>query len=229
MYTFQNVHSDRRDNVHDFGCPNPAINPISAEKGKQLQKLKEKLTQWEKSLEEREALTKNFENEIFREKMGMLDLKSNILDERDKVHQQAMSNAETVVEMRLLQNELKHKEERIQQLDKELATIKSKSRISASTEQRQKEEPKPFWEVIKGYLPWIISSLALVATYLIAKNGEKPTLPSELKALKGVFDGLSEKDQKSLGEKLKHYANLHVGQADKDGTLHLKGNQLLKK
>jgi hypothetical protein len=46
--------------------------------------------------------------------------------------------------------------------------------------------------------------------------------------LAGVFDGLSENDQKALGEKLKYYADKHTDPADANKMLQLSISQSKK-
>jgi hypothetical protein len=79
-----------------------------------------------------------------------------------------------------------------------------------------------------GFLPWIAGGLALISIYLLATKDNKPALPKELQELAGVFDGLSENDQKALGKKLKYYADNHTDPADANKMLQLSISQSKK-
>lgn len=205
-----NVHQ----NVHKTEHVSSDLEKASLRTENQLRQWEERLSRWEKTLLEREKRIKEQEEEIYQEKLTLLDLKSKILDERDKIHQQALEGTEKMVELKLLQKELTHKDDKIQQLTRELGLIKEN--VHSNNKDRKSVEPKTFWEQVKDYLPWIITGITAIVAYLLAKKGNKPPLPQELKGLAVYFDGLPEKDQKALGEKLKYYANLHAPTANEE-------------
>ena len=120
--------------------------------------------------------------------------------------------------MKIQQNELKHKDEKIQRLENELSLAKSKQR---NHEEKKETEPKTFWAEIKPFLPFISGGIGLIAGYFIAKKNNKPELPPVLKEIAGLFDHMSEEDQKKLGEKLKYYADMHTSPVEKDKILQL--------
>ncbi len=183
---------------------------------KRLKKREEQLAIREKSLLEQERKLSEREKEIFNDKMEILDMKSKVLDEREKLLQKTLEGTESIIEMKLLQNESKHKDEKIQQLREELSNAKSK--LQKIKEERKESEPKTFWEQIKPFLPFISGGLGLIAGYFIVKKNNKPELPPVLKEIAGLFDHLSEEDQKKLGEKLTYYANLHTVPAKENKT-----------
>ena len=115
--------------------------------------------------------------------------------------------------MKILQNESKHKDERIHRLENELSIAKSKPQ--KNYEDRRENEPKTIWEQIKPFLPFISGGIGLIAGYFIAKKTNKPELPPVLKEIAGLFDHMSEEDQKKLGEKLKYYADMHTDSVTK--------------
>jgi hypothetical protein len=216
------VHESVQKSVH----PNSSQDKKYSDAEKRLQQWDERLSKWEKSLIERDKMIKDQEKEIFQEKLDVLELKSMVLDERDKVHQKALDGTEMVVDMRLLKNDLKHKDEMIHQLSKELSFIKDK--LLSRMKDHKKGEPKTLLEQFMGFLPWIAGGLALISIYLLATKDNKPALPKELQELAGVFDGLSENDQKALGEKLKYYADKHTDPADANKMLQLSISQSKK-
>jgi len=223
------VHSDVHDvheSEHKSVHTNSNLDKKDSDTEKRLQHWDERLSKWEKSLFERDKMIKNQEKEIFQEKLDALELKSMALDERDKVHQKALDGTEMVVDMRLLKNDLKHKDEVIHQLSKELSFIKDK--LLSRMKDHKKGEPKTLLEQFMGFLPWIAGGLALISIYLLATKDNKPALPKELLELAGVFDGLSENDQKALGEKLKYYADKHTDPADANKMLQLSISQSKK-
>lgn len=212
----ENVHSDVeivQKSVHNAEHSNLSKDKVDSNTEKRLQKWEEQLLIKNKSLQEQERKIKEQEKEIFKEKMEVLDLKSKVLDEREKLQQKTLEVTESIIELKLLQNESKHKEEKIQQLKEELSIAKSKSK--KIQEERKESEPKTFWEQIKPFLPVISGGIGLIAGYFIAKNNNKPELPPVLKEFAGLFDHLSEEDQKKLGEKLKYYADLHTDSVTK--------------
>ena len=225
----EDVHSDVhgvQESVHKSVHPNSSPDKKDSDAEKRLQHWEERLSKWEKSLLERDKMIKDQEKEIFQEKLDVLELKSMVLDERDKVHQKALDGTEMVVDMRLLKNDLKHKDEVIHQLSKELSFIKDK--LLTRMADHKKDEPKTLMEQFKGFLPWIAGGLALISIYLLATKDNKPALPKELHELAGVFDGLSENDQKALGEKLRYYADKHTDPADANKMLQLSISQSKK-
>lgn len=175
---------------------------------KRLLQWDERLSRWEKSLQEKEKRIKEQEKEIYQEKMIILDSKSKLLEEREKSHKQTLEGTEKLFELKILQNELNHKDEKIQQLTRELGSLKGT--VHTAKRDHKQAEPKTFLETIKEYLPWILTAIGIIALYLLAKKGSKQALPDDLKGLAPFFDGLSEEDQKLLGEKLSYYANLHA-------------------
>jgi len=205
-YVQNDVHIVR-GNVHIPEHLTSDLEKASPVTEKQLLQWDERLSRWEKSLLEREKRIKEQEREIYQEKMIILDSKSKILDEREKNHQQALEGTEKMIELKILQKELIHKDDKIQQLTRELGSLKET--VHTAKRDHKQAEPKTFLEKIKEYMPWIITVLVIIAAYLLAKKGSKPALPEELKGLAPFFDGLSEEDQKALGEKLKYYANLY--------------------
>jgi hypothetical protein len=227
--TCEDVHSDVHsvhESVQKSVHPNSSIDKKDSNAEKRLQQWDERLSKWEKSLLERDKMIKDQEKEIFQEKLDALELKSMVLDERDKLHQKALDGTEMVVDMRLLKNDLKHKDEVINQLSKELSFIKDK--LLSRMKDHKKGEPKTLLEQFMGFLPWIAGGLALISIYLLATKDNKPALPKELLELAGVFDGLSENDQKALGEKLKYYADKHTDPADANKMLQLSISQSKK-
>ncbi|MBI5538615.1 MAG: hypothetical protein HY951_01040 [Bacteroidia bacterium] len=222
----ENVHSDVQSvqkSVQNSEHTDSAKDNALINTEKRLRKWEEQLSFKNKSLLEKEREIKEQEKEIFNEKMEILDLKSKVLDEREKLQQKTLEGTESIIELKLLQNESKHKDEKIQQLKEELSIAKSKSK--KIQEDRKESEPKPFWEQIKPFLPVISGGIGLIAGYFIAKKNNKPELPSVLKEFAGLFDHMSEEDQKKLGEKLKYYADLHTDPAGENKILQLNINQ----
>ena len=213
----QNVHSDVH-NVHESVHSIEHSKVTDNNNEKRLKHWEDKLIVLNKTLQEREKNLKNDEKEIFKEKVDVLEMRSKVMDEREKIHQKALAATEMIFEKTLLQNELKHKDERIEHLNKELGFIKDK--LLANLKAQSKNQPNSFWEQIKPYLPYIGGVIALLATYLIANKENKPSLPPILKELAGLFDGLSEKDKKALGEKLSYYAKQHTAPVNESQTLH---------
>ncbi len=68
------------------------------------------------------------------------------------------------------------------------------------------------------YCKWFRAYCSLLVLHKKVRNLVLPTLIQELI---GLFDQMSEKDQKKLGEKLKYYADLHTAVPDKDKILQL--------
>jgi hypothetical protein len=221
----ENVHFDVhtvQNSVHNSENPNSSKDKSDSNTEKRLNNWEEQLSIKNKSLQEKERKLKEQEKEIFKEKMEVLDLKSKVLDEREKLQQKTLEGTESIIEMKILQNESKHKDEKIQRLETELSIAKSKSQ--RTHEYRKESEPKTIWEQIKPFLPYIAGGLALLAAYFIAQKNKKPELPPVLKEFAGLFDHLSEEDQKKLGEKLKYYADMHTTPVEENKILQLKVN-----
>lgn len=216
----ENVHSDVQTvqkSVHNAEHSNSGKDEVHSNTEKRLKNWEEKLSIKNITLQEQEK-------EIFKKKMEVLDLKNKVLDEREKLQQKALEGTETIIEMKLLQNESKHKDERIQRLETELSIAKSKSQ--RTHEDRKESQPQTFWEQIKPFLPVISGGIGLIAGYFIAQKNKKPELPPVLKELAGLFDHLSEEDQKKLGEKLKYYTEMHTTPVKEDKTLQLNIKQM---
>jgi len=224
----ENVHSDVQTvqkSVQNSEYPNSAINKTDSDIEKRLRKWEEQLSLKNKSLQEQERRLKEQEKEIFNEKMEILDLKSKVLDEREKLQQKTLEGTESIIELKLLQNESKHKDEKIQRLETELSIAKSKTQRANKDRKESESKPKTIWEQIKPFLPTIAGGLALIAAYFIAQKNKKPELPPVLKEFVGLFDHLSEEDQKKLGEKLKYYADLHTAPVEENKVLQLDINK----
>jgi chromosome segregation ATPase len=214
-YVQKDVHVVR-ENVQKPEHTGSDLEKASPGAEKRLLQWDERLSRWEKSLLEREKRIKEQEREIYQEKAIILDSKSKLLDEREKAHKQTLEGTEKLFELKILQNELNHKDDKIQQLTRELGSLKET--VQTAKRDHKQAEPKTFLEKIKEYMPWIITVLVIIAAYLLAKKGSKPALPEELKGLAPFFDGLSEEDQKALGEKLKYYANLYSVPAKEENS-----------
>jgi len=222
----ENVHSDVHSihgSVHHSENPDSGSNKTNSDTEKRLRQWEEQLSIKNKSLLEQERKLKEQEKELFKENMEVLDLRNKVLDEREKLQQKSLEGTESIIEMKILRNELKHKDERIQWLEKELRL--AKSRLQRTHEDSKENKPKTLWEQIKDFLPLIATVLALIAVYLSAQKNKKPELPSGLKELAGLFDHLSEEDQKKLGEKFKTFANSHTAPVEENKILQLNINK----
>lgn len=218
----ENVHSDVQSvqkSVHISEQTDPA-------KNNELLNTEKRLKNWEEQLSIKSKSIQEQEKSIFHEKMEILDLKSKVLDERDKLQQKTLEGTESIIELKLLQNESKHKDERILRLENELSITKSKPQRNYEDRKESESKPKTFWEQIKPFLPYIAGGIALLAAYFIAQMNKKPELPPVLKELAGLFDHMSEEDQKKLGEKLKYYADLHADSAGENKILQLNIKQM---
>ncbi|MBI5541232.1 MAG: hypothetical protein HY951_14295 [Bacteroidia bacterium] len=125
----ENAHSfvhSVHESIHSSEISNSGINKTGSDNEKKLRQWEEQLAIKNKSLQEQERKLKEQEKEIFKEKIEVLDLKSKVLDEREKIQQKAQEGMEKVIEHKLLQSELKFKDERIQRLENELSLAKSK-------------------------------------------------------------------------------------------------------
>jgi hypothetical protein len=222
----ENVHFDVhtvQKSVHNTEHSNSGKEKSGSDTEKRLKNWEEQLSIKNKSLLEEERKLKEQEKEIFKEKMEVLDLKSKVLDEREKLQQKTLEGTESIIELKLLQNELKHKDEKIHRLETDLSIAKSKPH--SPHEDRKESESKTFWEQINGFLPFIAVILALIAIYLIAQKNKKPVLSPVLKEFAGLFDHLSEAEQKILGEKFKSFADLHTTPIEKKKILQLNINK----
>jgi hypothetical protein len=197
-------HFNVRESVHNSG----ATNKIDSKLEKQLKSWEEKLANWDTSLKERERKSKELEKIIFQERMDIMDMRNKVLDEREKVYQKALEGSETMVDNKFMQAELKHKDEKIKQLEKEHDFTKSK--LLRTQETNNKEETKSIWEHIKDNLPLIIGGFAILGAYLLAKKDSKPKLPPHMEGLANIFNQMEEKEQKALGEKLVSLAEQHT-------------------
>ncbi|PKP17382.1 MAG: hypothetical protein CVU05_15610, partial [Bacteroidetes bacterium HGW-Bacteroidetes-21] len=199
----ENVHNNVhyvQENVQGIEQLNSELKRTNSGSEKQLRQWDERLSRWEKTLQEREKRIKEQEKEIYHEQMIILDSKSKLIDEREQAQKHALDGTEKMFELKILKNELAYKDEKIQQLTRELGSLKET--VQTAKKDHKQAEPKTFLEKIKEYIPWIITVHVIIAAYLLAKKDNKPALPEELKGLAPFFDGLSEEDQKLLGEKL---------------------------
>ncbi len=218
----ENVHSDVHrllESEHNSEKTDSGNNKPDSDTEKRLRLWDEQLSLKNKSLLEQERKLKEQEKELFKEKMEVLDLRNKVLDEREKLQQKSLEGTESMIEHKLLQNELKHKDEKIQQLEGELN--KTKSKLQRTHEDRKEIKTKTLWEQVMGFLPIIATVLSLIAVYLSAQKNKKPALPSGLKELAGLFDHLSEDEQKKLGEKFKTFADTHTAPVEENKILQL--------
>ena len=215
--TQYNVHS-----VHDSVQISAQSNLNDSNSEKQLKQWEERLVKWEKSLQEREKNIKEQEKVILREKQDVLDYKSNVQNEREKVLQSALNGTEQIIELKLLQSELTHNEEKITRLQKELEIAKNK--IQKNKENQKINKPKTLWEQIKEYLPYIATGISLLAAYFMTQKDKRPALPPVVNELAGLFEHFSETDQKILGEKLKIFVDNHSAPVKDDKIFQVKIN-----
>ncbi|MBI5542188.1 MAG: hypothetical protein HY951_19180 [Bacteroidia bacterium] len=107
--------------------PGSEINMIDSHTEKRLRLWEEQLFMKQKSSQERENRLNEREKEILQEKNTVLEIKSKLLDEREKFQQKTFEGTESIIEQKLLQNELKYKDEKIQRLENELSMAKGRS------------------------------------------------------------------------------------------------------
>ncbi len=126
----ENVHSVAlmaHESVQNSEPTGSGIQKADSDTEKRLQRWEEQLSIKNKSLLERESKMNEREKEIMKEKNEVLELKGKVLDEREKLQQKSLEGTESVIEKKLLQNELKYKDEKIQRLENELRIANSKA------------------------------------------------------------------------------------------------------
>lgn len=193
----------------------PAENPVNE---KLLQERETRLMTLERLLIERERIVREHEKDIFAEKMELIEYYTELNEKKElqKSHKNSSADndkLEILAEIKVLQSTLSHKEDKIKRLTQELDFIKNKLLTELKTKPGVSEQ-KTFMEKIKDYLPLIGMAGSVLAAYLIAKKKDKPELPPGLSSLAGIFDTLSESDQKKLGENLKKHAEGLVGEKE---------------
>lgn len=201
-----NVHE--HFNVHESAHNSGGSNKVDPNLEKHLKYREENLVKWDNALKERERKSKELEKIVYQERMEVMDMRNKVLDEREKVYQKTLEGSEALVDNKLLQAELKQKDEKIRQLEKENNFAKSK--LSGNRVINEKENTKTIWEHIKDNLPLILGGFAILGTYLLAKKDSKPKLPAHMEGLSKIFNQMDEKEQKALGEKLVSLAEQHT-------------------
>ncbi len=201
-----NVHE--HFNVHESVHNSGATNKIDSKLEKQLKNWEEKLAKWDNSLKERERKSKELEKIIYQERMEVMDMRNKVLDERDKVYKKALEGTEAMVDNKFLNAELKHKDDKIKQLEKEQTYNRNK--LLRTIENNNKIETKTIWDYIKDNLPLILGGFATLGAYLLAKKEDKPKLPKEMDGLAYMFNQMDEQGKKILGEQLISFAEQHT-------------------
>ncbi|MBI5540309.1 MAG: hypothetical protein HY951_09650 [Bacteroidia bacterium] len=201
-----NVHE--HFNVHESAHNSVATNKTDSKLEKQLKNWEEKLAKWDNSLKERERKSKELEKIIYQERMEVMDMRNKVLDEREKVYQNALAGSETLVDNKFLHAELKHKDEKIKQLEKDQAYDRSK--LLRTIEKNNKEETKSIWDHIKDNLPLIIGGFTLLGAYLLSKKDNKPKLPKEMDGLVNMINQMDEQGKKIIAEKLISFTEQHT-------------------
>ncbi|MBI5539064.1 MAG: hypothetical protein HY951_03330 [Bacteroidia bacterium] len=113
--------------IHPSEQSDLETNKIDSNTEKRLRRWEEQLFMKQKLSQEKEIRLNEREKEILQEKNNLLEIKSKLLDEREKFQQKTFEGMESMIEQKLIQNELKYKDEKIQRLENELSIAKGRS------------------------------------------------------------------------------------------------------